>query len=72
MLAGVPTAYEYLPTLIDSGKAEFGVALTGATTVNVNTDIDEGYSIEMKIDLTGLGYPADLGDKLIFTGSYAG
>ena len=22
----------------------------------------------MKIDLTGLGYPADLGDKLIFTG----
>ncbi|MCU0343714.1 MAG: T9SS type A sorting domain-containing protein [Ignavibacterium sp.] len=65
---GVPTAYEYLPTLIDSGRAQFGMALTGATTVNVNTDIDEGYSIEMKIDLTGLGYPADLGDKLIFTG----
>jgi len=65
---GVPTAYDYLPSLLDSGKAEFGVALTGATTVNVNTDIDEGYSIEMKIDLTGLGYPADLGDKLIFTG----
>jgi hypothetical protein len=65
---GVPTAYEYLPTLIDSGKAQFGMALTGATTVNVNTDIDDGYSIEMKIDLTGLGYPADLGDKLIFTG----
>ena len=66
--AGVPTAYDFLPSLIDSGKAEFGVALTGATTVNVNTDIDDGYSIEMKIDLTGLGYPTDLGDKLIFTG----
>jgi hypothetical protein len=66
--AGVPTPYEYLATLVDSGKAEFGVALTGATTVNVNTDIDEGYSIEMKIDLTGLGYPADLGDKLVFAG----
>ncbi len=65
---GVPTAYEYLTTLIDSGRAEFGVALTGATTVNVNTDIDEGYSIEMKIDLTGLGYPADLGDKILFCG----
>ncbi len=25
---GVPTAYEYLTTLIDSGKAEFGAALT--------------------------------------------
>lgn len=67
-LAGVPTAYEYLTTLIDSGKAEFGAALTGATTVNVNTDIDDGYSIEMKIDLTGLGYPSDLGDKLLFCG----
>jgi hypothetical protein len=66
--AGVPTAYDFLPSLVDSGKAEFGVALTGATTVNVNTDIDDGYSIEMKIDLTGLGYPTDLGDKLIFTG----
>ena len=65
---GVLKASEYLPTLIDSGKAEFGVALTGATTVNVNTDIDEGYSIELKIDLTGLGYNADLGDKLFFTG----
>lgn len=61
---GVLKASEFLPTLIDSGKAEFGVALTGATTVNVNTDIDEGYSIELKIDLTGLGYNADLGDKL--------
>ncbi|MBE0538591.1 MAG: T9SS type A sorting domain-containing protein [Ignavibacterium sp.] len=66
--SGAPTAYEYLATLVDSGKAEYGVALTGATTVNVNTDIDEGYSLEMKIDLTVLGYPADLGDKLIFTG----
>ena len=57
---------------MDSGKAEFGVALTGATTVNVNTDFDEGYSIEMKIDLTGLGYPADLGDKVIFCGVMLG
>ena len=66
--AGVPTAFDYLPTMMDSGDTDFGVALTGATTVNVNTDIDEGYSVEMKIDLTDLGYPADLGDKLIFTG----
>ena len=65
---GTATAYEYLTTLIDSSDTEFGVALTGATTVNVNTDIDEGYSIEMKVDLTGLGYPADLGDKLFFCG----
>jgi hypothetical protein len=66
--SGTPTPYDYLPTLIDSFDTEFGIALTGATTVNDNTDIDEGYSIEMKIDLTGLGYPADLGDKLLFCG----
>ena len=65
---GQPAAFEFLQTLIDSGKAEFAVALKGATTVNNNTDIDEGYSIELKIDLTGLGYPMGLGDKLLFMG----
>ena len=34
-----------------------------------NTDIDIGFTIEMKVDLTGLlGYPANLGDKLVFLG----
>jgi hypothetical protein len=66
--SGVATPYEYMTTLVDSGKAQFAAALTGVTTMNDNTDFDEGYSIEMKIDLTGLGYPMDLGDKLIFTG----
>ncbi len=65
---GVATPYEFLTTLVDSGKAQFAAALTGATTMNDNTDMDEGYSIEMKIDLTALGYPADLGDKLLFGG----
>jgi len=66
---GQPAAYDFLQSLIDSGKAEYGVALKGATTVNNNTDIDEGFTIELKIDLTGLGYPTDLGDKLIFMGA---
>ena len=65
---GLGAPYEYLKTLVDSGKAQFGAALKGATTVNDNTDFDEGYSIEMKIDLTGLDYPADLGDKFLFCG----
>ena len=65
---GLGAPYEYLKTLVDSGKAQFGAALKGATTVNNNTDFDEGYSVEMKIDLTGLDYPADLGDKVLFCG----
>lgn len=66
---GTPTAYEYLPTLINFGTGTaFAVALKGNSTVNNNNDIDQGYTIEMKIDLTKLGYPDDLGDKLIFMG----
>lgn len=68
-LTGQPAAYEFLQTLIDSNKAEFAVGLKGSTTVNNNTDVDEGYQIELKIDLTGLGYTSGLGDKLIFLGA---
>jgi hypothetical protein len=66
---GQPAAYEFLQTLIDTGMAEYAVGLKGATTVNNNTDVDEGYQIELKIDLTGFGYPSGLGDKLIFMGA---
>ncbi len=68
-LTGQPAVYEYLQTLIDSGKAEYGVSLKGSTTVNNNSDVDEGYQVELKIDLTGLGYASGLGDKLIFIGA---
>jgi hypothetical protein len=67
--AGQPAAYEFLQTLVDTGMAEYAVGLKGATTVNNNTDVDEGYQIELKIDLTGLGYASGLGDKLIFMGA---
>lgn len=66
---GQPKATGYLPGLVDSLAAEYKVALKGTTTVNVNDDVDEGYRIEMKVDLTKLGYPAGLGDKLLFMGA---
>ena len=66
---GQPAVYEFLQTLVDTGMAEYAVGLKGATTVNNNTDVDEGYQIELKIDLTGLGYAPNLGDKLIFMGA---
>lgn len=65
---GNPSAYDNLPVLIADGAAEFAMALKGATTVNDNTDVDEGYTIEMKVDLTYLNYPVDLGDHLLFGG----
>lgn len=65
---GAPGAFEYLTTMVDSSSSEYAVALKGATTVNNNNDVDEGYTIEIKADLAYLGYPAGLGDHLLFMG----
>ncbi|MBN1155719.1 T9SS type A sorting domain-containing protein [candidate division KSB1 bacterium] len=65
---GDPVALEFLPVMVDSSDTEFAVTLKGNTTVNVKTDIDEGYIVELKVDLTYLGYPAGLGDHLLFMG----
>lgn len=61
-----PVALEYLLTMLDSSSTQYAFALKPNTTCNNNTDVDEGYNVEMKIDLTYLGYPSDLGDKLLF------
>ncbi len=66
--AGTMVANEILPVLVLDGTATLGSTLKGATTVNDNTDIDEGYVIELEIDLTALGYATDLGDHLLFGG----
>ncbi len=65
---GKAAAYDYLPGLVDSSAAIWASAIKGGTTVNNNSDIDSGYSVEMRLDLTKLGYPSDLGDKLLFMG----
>ncbi|MCB0283762.1 MAG: T9SS type A sorting domain-containing protein [Calditrichaeota bacterium] len=57
---------DYLTTMIDSGSAQAALALNSGTTVNDFNDVDNGYSIEIAIDLTGLGYPADRGDGVLF------
>lgn len=66
--SGQAVASEYLAELVDSGFATLGVHLKGASTVNNNSDIDEGYQVEIKVDLSKFGYPADLGDRLLFGG----
>lgn len=66
--AGQGVADEFLKELVDSGYASFGVHLKGNSTVNNNNDIDEGYQVEIRLDLTEIGYPPNLGDKLLFGG----
>ena len=65
---GVADTLDDLVSLALAGGAELAVSLKGTTTVNVHTDIDEGYIVEMKVDLTYLHYPSGLGDGLLFGG----
>jgi len=66
---GQAAPLDHLVSAVDTGWAEYAVALTGNSVVDDENDIDEGYSVEMKIDLEeALGYQTDLGDGLIFGG----
>ncbi len=57
----------YLKYLVDSlNAAKVGVRLKGTTTVNDYNDVDEGWTAEIAIDLTKLGYPPGRGDGVLF------
>lgn len=47
--------------------ATFAATING--TLNNSADADTGYRIEMAIDLTALGYPADLSDRVLYAGA---
>lgn len=67
---GAVVAKDYTQSLLDSSQSAFAWTLKGASTVNNNNDVDEGYIIEAKFQLTGhLGYPTDLGDRALFFGT---
>lgn len=61
---GMPSPLRNLPEMAAGGFAEYAVHLKGNTIVNDQSAIDDGYSVEMKIDLSYFGYPYD--DKAIF------
>ena len=64
--SGNAKADEDLDTLVKQGAATLAMKFDG--TVNDRTDIDVGYTVELKIDLTKLGYHSGLGDHLLFGG----
>lgn len=62
---GRPLLDGYLKYLVDSlNAAKVGVKVKG--TVNNYTDIDTGWTAEIAIDLTKLGYPSGRGDGVLF------
>lgn len=59
-----------LPYLQDSLNAvQAALVLKPGTTVDtLGVDTDAGYTVELSIELTALGYPADLGDRALYFG----
>jgi hypothetical protein len=58
-----------LINLLDRGAAQAALALKPGTTVDtVGLEPDVGYTAELAIDLTKIGYPAGRGDGTIFLG----
>jgi hypothetical protein len=68
--AGTGLALDYLPYLRDTANgARVALHLKGATTVDtIGFAPDSGYTMELAIDLTKLGYPSGLGDRILFPG----
>ena len=65
--AGQGVASDDLPSL--GPRSRVRVLLKPNTTCDtLGTDFDEGYTAEMVVDLTQIGYPAGLGDKIVFLG----
>jgi hypothetical protein len=65
--AGQGEASDDLPSL--GQRSRVRVQLKPNTTVDtLGTDFDEGYTAEMVVDLTQMGYPPGLGDRILFMG----
>jgi hypothetical protein len=70
MLAnGSAGAEDDLLALVTNGDATLVGALKAGSTVDtLGLDTDAGWTAELSIDLTALGYPAGLGDRILFIG----
>jgi hypothetical protein len=67
---GTALAQDYLPFLRDSlNGAKLALTLKAGTTVDtLGESADVGYTAELCIDLTKIGYPAGRGDGYVFLG----
>ena len=67
---GKALAQYYLPYLRDTvGGAQVQISLNSGTVVDTISNMaDNGYTAELAVDLTKLGYPASLGDGVVLMG----
>jgi hypothetical protein len=58
-----------LPDFITNGHAQLALALNPGTIVDTTgANVDAGYTAELSIDLTSIGYPPGLGDGALYLG----
>lgn len=66
---GSGLAQDYLLTMVGAGAAQLALTLKPGTSVDtLGTQADAGYTAELSLDLTQLGYPVGLGDRALFLG----
>lgn len=51
-----------------AGAVKYGAKLKSGSTVNNNTDVDGGFTMEMSVDLSKLGYTAGAANKVVAMG----
>jgi hypothetical protein len=67
--AGTADPEDDLPALIAAGDAQLALALKPGTVVDTTgANVDTGYTAELLLDLTALGYPPGLGDDIGYIG----
>jgi hypothetical protein len=65
---GAAVAQDDLLSLVAAGRARVVTHMNPGTTVDTLGVVDAGYTAEIAIDLTALGYPSGLGDRAFFFG----
>jgi hypothetical protein len=66
---GTASAQDDLLSMVTAGTAQIAAHMNAGTTVDtLGVQMDNGYSVELEIDLTAIGYPANLGDGALFIG----
>ncbi|MEJ2194584.1 MAG: T9SS type A sorting domain-containing protein [Ignavibacteriaceae bacterium] len=67
--SGAGQAGDDLIGMADTAGVEFSLMLGDLTNVNDITEVDNGYTVELKIPFEQFSYPADLGDSVVFIGA---
>ena len=64
---GTARTGDYLTTLVGNGGARVKLVLKPGTTIDTTgVNVDAGYTAELVIDLTKIGYPHGRGDGIVF------